>query len=70
MRDHEKRTSMVLSLERSCSGGSQTKRWIQGEPLALEDVLETMRERPAKFNVQNIQPQDPDSAAGPPDEEA
>jgi ParB family chromosome partitioning protein len=45
-------------------------RWIQGEPPALEDVLKTMRERAAKFNVEKIRPQDLASAAGPPDEEA
>lgn len=45
-------------------------RWIQGEPPALEDVLKTMRERAAKFNVDKIKPQDLAGAAGPPDEEA
>ena len=45
-------------------------RWIQGEPPALEDVLKTMRERAAKFNVEKIKPQDLAGAAGPPDEEA
>jgi ParB family chromosome partitioning protein len=45
-------------------------RWIQGEPPALEDVLKTMRERAAKFNVEKIGPQDLAGAAGPPDEEA
>ena len=45
-------------------------RWIQGEPPALEDVLKTMRERVAKFNVEKIKPQDLAGAAGPPDEEA
>ena len=44
-------------------------RWIQGEPPALEDVLKTMRERAAKFNVEKIKPQDLAGAAGPPDEE-
>ena len=44
-------------------------RWIQGEPPALEDVLKTMRERAAKFNVERIKPQDLAGAAGPPDEE-
>jgi hypothetical protein len=33
-------------------------RWIKGEPPALEDVFKTMRERAAKFNVENIRPQD------------
>lgn len=45
-------------------------RWIQGEPPALEDVLKTMRERAAKFNVEKIKPQDLAGAAGPLDEEA
>jgi ParB family chromosome partitioning protein len=45
-------------------------RWIQGEPPALEDVLKTMRERAAKFNVEKIRPQDLAGAGGPPDEEA
>jgi ParB family transcriptional regulator, chromosome partitioning protein len=44
-------------------------RWIQGEPPALEDVLKTMRERAAKFNVEKIKPQDLAGAAGAPDEE-
>jgi ParB family chromosome partitioning protein len=45
-------------------------RWIKGEPPALEDVLKTMRDRAAKFNVEKIRPQDLASMAGaPPDEE-
>ena len=44
-------------------------RWIKGEPPTLEDVLKTMRERVAKFNVEKIKPQDLAGAAGPPDEE-
>ena len=44
-------------------------RWIKGEPPPLEDVLKTMRERIAKFNVQKIRPQDLAGAAGPPDDE-
>ena len=44
-------------------------RWIKGEPPPLEDVLKTMRERVAKFNVEKIKPQDLAGAAGPPDEE-
>src|SRR5215468_1228198 len=44
-------------------------RWIKGEPPPLEDVLKTMRERVAKFNVEKIRPQDLAGAAGPPDEE-
>jgi len=44
-------------------------RWIKGEPPALEEVLKTMRERAARFNVEKIKPQDLAGAAGPPDEE-
>jgi len=43
-------------------------RWIKGEPPSLEEVLKTMRERAAKFNVEKIKPQDLAGAAGPPDE--
>jgi ParB family transcriptional regulator, chromosome partitioning protein len=45
-------------------------RWIKGEPPSLEEVLKTMRERAAKFNVDTIKPQDLAGAGGPPDEEA
>jgi ParB family chromosome partitioning protein len=45
-------------------------RWIKGEPPPLEEVLKTMRERAAKFNVERIKPQDLAGAGGPPDEEA
>ncbi len=45
-------------------------RWIQGEPPALEEVLNTMRSRAAKFNVEKIRPQDLAGAAGPPDDES
>jgi|SRR5215475_916360 len=44
-------------------------RWIKGEPPALEDLLQTMRERAAKFNVEKIRSQDLAGAAGPPDDE-
>ena len=44
-------------------------RWIKGEPPALENLLKSMRERAAKFNVAKIKPQDLAGAAGPPDEE-
>jgi ParB family chromosome partitioning protein len=44
-------------------------RWIKGEPPPLEEVLKTMRERAAKFNIEKIRPQDLAGAAGPPDEE-
>ena len=43
-------------------------RWMKDEPPSLEDVLKTMRERAAKFNVEKIKPQDLAGAAGPPDE--
>jgi len=45
-------------------------RWIKHDPPPLEDVLKTMHERVAKFNVEKIKPQDLAGAAGPPDEEA
>jgi ParB family transcriptional regulator, chromosome partitioning protein len=44
-------------------------RWIKGDVPPLEDVLKTMRERVAKFNVEKIKPQDLAGAAGPPDDE-
>jgi len=44
-------------------------RWIKGEPPPLEEVLKTMRERAAKFNVEKIRPQDLAGAAGPADDE-
>ena len=44
-------------------------RWIKGDPPGLEDVLKTMRDRAAKFNVEKIRPQDLAGAAGPPDDE-
>lgn len=33
-------------------------RWIQGEPPPLEEVLKTMRDRAAKFNVEKIRQED------------
>ena len=45
-------------------------RWIKGEPPALEDLIHTMRERAAKFNVDKVRTQDLAGAGGPPDEEA
>ena len=33
-------------------------RWIQGDPPPLDDVLKTMRERAAKFNVEKIKQSD------------
>src|SRR5579864_219987 len=44
-------------------------RWIKDEAPPLEEVLKTMRERAAKFNVEKIRPQDLAGAGGPPDEE-
>jgi ParB family transcriptional regulator, chromosome partitioning protein len=44
-------------------------RWIKDEPPPLEDVLKTMRDRAAKFNVEKVKPQDLAGAAGPPDDE-
>jgi len=44
-------------------------RWIKDEPPPFEEVLKTMRERAAKFNVEKIRPQDLAGAAGPPDDE-
>jgi ParB family chromosome partitioning protein len=44
-------------------------RWIKGDLPPLEDVLKTMRERVAKFNVEKIRPQDLAGAAGPPDDD-
>jgi ParB family transcriptional regulator, chromosome partitioning protein len=45
-------------------------RWIKGEPPRLEEILKTMRERAAKFNVEKIRPQDLAGAGGTPDDEA
>jgi ParB family chromosome partitioning protein len=44
-------------------------RWIKGEPPPLDEVLKTMRERAARFNVEKVRPQDLSGAIGPPDEE-
>jgi ParB family chromosome partitioning protein len=44
-------------------------RWIKDEPPPLEEVLKTMRDRAAKFNVERIKPQDLAGAAGPPDDD-
>ena len=44
-------------------------RWIKGEPPALEDVLKTMRDRAAKFNVEKIKQEDLASMTGAPAEE-
>ena len=45
-------------------------RWIKGELPAAEEILKTMRDRAAKFNVEKVKPQDLASmAGGPPDED-
>ena len=44
-------------------------RWIKGDPPELEDLLQTMRERAARFNVDKIRSQDLAGAGGPPDDE-
>jgi ParB family chromosome partitioning protein len=44
-------------------------RWIKGDPPPLEEVMKTMRDRAAKFNVEKIKQQDLAGAAGPPDDE-
>jgi ParB family chromosome partitioning protein len=43
-------------------------RWIQGEPPPLEEVLKTMRERAAKFNVDKVKQEDLASSGGAPDD--
>ena len=42
-------------------------RWIQGEPPPLDEVLKTMRERAAKFNVERIKQADLANVGGAPD---
>jgi ParB family chromosome partitioning protein len=44
-------------------------RWIKGDPPPLEEVLETMRGRAAKFNTEKIRQEDLAAAGGVPDEE-
>ena len=43
-------------------------RWIQGEPPPLEEVLKTMRDRAARFNVDKIKQSDLANMGGAPDE--
>ncbi|HWM43990.1 MAG TPA: hypothetical protein VNP36_16250 [Burkholderiales bacterium] len=43
-------------------------RWIQGEPPPLEEVLKTMRDRAARFNVDKINQSDLANMGGAPDE--
>jgi len=45
-------------------------RWITGEPPAAEEVLKTMRDRAAKFNVEKIKQEDLVRAGGVADEES
>src|SRR5688572_3663580 len=42
-------------------------RWIQGEPPPLEEVLKTMRERAARFNVEKVKQSDLAMMAGAPE---
>jgi ParB family chromosome partitioning protein len=44
-------------------------RWIKDEPPPLDEVLKTMRERAAKFNVEKVKPQDVARSGGAPDTE-
>jgi ParB family chromosome partitioning protein len=44
-------------------------RWIKGEPPPLEDVLKTMRDQAAKFNVDKVKQEDLASMAGASPEE-
>jgi ParB family chromosome partitioning protein len=43
-------------------------RWIQGDPPPLEEVLKTMRERAAKFNVEKVKQEDIVATGGAADE--
>jgi ParB family chromosome partitioning protein len=43
-------------------------RWIQGDPPPLEEVLDTMRGRAAKFNVDKVKQQDLVASGGAPDD--
>jgi ParB family chromosome partitioning protein len=44
-------------------------RWIQGDPPPLEEVLETMRDRAGRFNVDKIKQSDLANMGGAPDED-
>jgi len=44
-------------------------RWIKDEPPPLEEVLKTMSERAARFNVEKVNQQDLARSGGPPDSE-
>jgi len=43
-------------------------RWIQGEPPPLEEVLKTMRDRAARFNIEKIKQSDLANMGGAPDD--
>jgi len=43
-------------------------RWIQGDPPPLEEILKTMSERAAKFNVDKVRQEDLAATGGAPDE--
>jgi ParB family chromosome partitioning protein len=43
-------------------------RWIQGDPPPLEEVLKTMRDRAARFNVEKIKQSDLANMGGAPDD--
>ena len=44
-------------------------RWIKDEPPPLDEVLKTMRERAARFNVEKVNPQDIARSGGAPEAE-
>ncbi|HEU4353218.1 MAG TPA: hypothetical protein VFR66_15225 [Burkholderiales bacterium] len=44
-------------------------RWIQGDPPPLDEVLKTMRDRAARFNVDKIKQSDLANVGGAPDED-
>jgi ParB family chromosome partitioning protein len=44
-------------------------RWIQGDPPPLDEVLKTMRDRAARFNVDKIKQSDLANMGGAPDDQ-
>ena len=44
-------------------------RWLQGDPPPLEEVLKTMRDRAARFNVDKIKQSDLSNMGGAPDDQ-
>ena len=44
-------------------------RWLQGDPPPLEEVLQTMRDRAARFNVDKIKQSDLSNMGGAPDDQ-